>query len=75
MLVSGVQQSDSDIYGIYMEYTYIFFFRFFSIIGYFKLWVYFVLYSSSLLVIYFMYSYMYVLISNSQFIPPIPFPL
>ena len=53
VLVSGVQQ-----------YIYIFFFRFVSITGYYKI-LFPVLYSRSLLFIYFIYSSVYLLIPNS----------
>ena len=39
MLVSGIQQSDSDVYvcACMCVCIYIFFFRFFSVIGYYKI--------------------------------------
>ena len=37
MLVSSVQQSDSVIYMYIYMYMYIYFFRFFSIVGYYKI--------------------------------------
>ena len=43
--------------------------------GYFLDTEYSSLYSRALLVIYFIYSNLYLLIPNSQFIPPYPFPL
>ena len=65
MLVSGMEPSDSDIC-----------FRFFSMVGYYKILTEFpVLYSKLLLVIYFIYSNMYILVPNSKFILPTPFPL
>ena len=65
VFISAVKQSVSVVY-IY-KYTYIYsFFRFFSIIGYYKIlnivpW----LYSRSLLFIYFIFSSVYLLIPNS----------
>ena len=65
-LVSDVQQSDSAAYNIY-----IFFFRFFSIIGYYKIlniipcMIQYIKYSGSLLVMYFRHSSVYMLIPRS----------
>ena len=57
------------IYVCVCLYIYAFFFRFFSLIGYYKILRSFpVLYDRSLLVIYFIYSSVYMLIPNSLFI-------
>ena len=56
-------------------FIYLFFFRFFSLIGYYKIWSrVLVLYSMSLLVIYFIYSSVYMLIPHSSFTHPHPHP-
>ena len=60
VLASGVQQSDAVLY------TYIFFCRFFSITGYYKILnIVPVPYSRSLLFIYFIYSSLYLFIPSS----------
>ena len=65
--VSGVEQSDSVL--IYLcIYMYVFFLRFLSIIGYYKILD--KVSSRSLLLIYFIPGSVYLLIPNSQFIPP-----
>ena len=55
-------------------YIYIFFSRFFSIKAYYKI-LNTVLYSKNLLGICFAYHSVFLLIPNSQFIPPAPSPL
>ena len=70
--VPGVRQSDSVISTHIYMYIHSFF-RFFSIMGYYKILITFpVLYNKPFLFIYFIYNHIYLLISNSEFIPPPP---
>ena len=57
-------------------HLYSFFFRFSSVIGYYKILsiVPCAICSGSLLVMYFIYNSVYLLIPNSKCIPPLPFP-
>ena len=68
MLVAGVQPSDSDIY----IYTDILFFRFFSMKDYQKI-VSIVPCPVQWVLVYFLFSSIYLLILNSLFIPPTPY--
>ena len=66
MLVSSVQQSGSVVY-IHMHtyiYMYNYFFRFFSIIGYYKINSIVPCALQQVLVVYFIYSSVYMLIPN-----------
>ena len=75
VLVSGVQESDSVIH----IYIYIFFFRYFSIIGYYKILNTLIVpcaMQQVLVVYHSIYNSLHLLVSNSQFIPPLlPSPL
>ena len=80
MLVSGAQQKDlvyiyKCVY-IHLVYIYTFFFKFFSIIGYYKILnIIPILYSRSLLLIYFLHSSEYLLTQAPNLSLPTPFPL